>query len=567
MRYRTCRTNLKAAFSKYLTGAITFQQYLKRTPSCLGQALEYLPCNTHACGLAWSQWEAWTACSKTCGFGGQQARLRTCKLESSNLELPTGQLEKGKLAIELFLKTYSKCNGNGLESRKCSVKVCPATVVKKKVNLLERLKPRMEGFEISKAGTFDWVDFMMIQTLSNDINFDLSAVVELNLSEKDVQWSAHLLNPNSAQFAKEQSSLMGRVSDDEDFLAILIDFAETEENRNTARLLIRASEEDLKWRQAEVENGFNIKLRESLEEKGFNVGEIAVESATSTLNFCTFFTESESKNVEPLCGNGGSCFTRAKGMICRCPIEFYGAKCQHQRFAVPPKPEFLTVVANFNEILIKWLPVFEDSSSNTVIESLTISVGSESFSISDHNTKELKKSIESNTEVEVKIRVIYKNGIITESESYAIRSAPKLETPEILERFSQLVKLKFGEDSPVERFTVMRTNKKKQGKDRYSQPIYEGRSSELEVTPEISFPSGRDITLAIQGQTEFGLTDIKEISIRIKHAAPLFLEDKIKVGITKIELFWKQEMDEEDTSVSLLLHMLIAKTFLFALIH
>ncbi|CAG5114416.1 Oidioi.mRNA.OKI2018_I69.chrUn_2.g17231.t1.cds [Oikopleura dioica] len=239
-------------------------------------------------------------------------------------------------------------------------------------------------------------------------------------------------------------------------------------------------------------------------------------------------------------------------MICRCPIEFYGAKCQHQRFALPSKPEFLTVVANFNEIIIKWLPIFEDSSSNTVIESLKVSIGSDVYSISDFNSNQLKKSIAPDTEVELKIHVIYKNGIMAESEVYNIRSAPELQKPEILERLSNIVKMKFGDDSLVERYTVMRTYKKRIGKDRYSAPIFEGRSGEMNVVPQIAFPSGRDVTLAIQGQTEFGLTNIKEVTIRIKHAAPLFIAEKIKVGITKVELYWKQEMDEEDASVSML---------------
>ena len=74
----------------------------------------------------------------------------------------------------------------------------------------------------------------------------------------------------------------------------------------------------------------------------------------------------------------------------------------------------------------------------------------------------------------------------------------------------------------------------------------------MNIVPQTWFSSGRDVTLAIQGQTEFGLTNIKEVTIRIKHAAPLFIAEKIKVGITKVELYWKQEMDEEDASVSML---------------
>ena len=101
-RARTCRTNVADGFAKYVTQQISFEEYLRLTPQCIGDAFEHRGCNEHTCGAEWTQWSSWAPCSLSCGWNGIQSRHRDCVTENA---ATTFNFLTSNLALDAYLGT------------------------------------------------------------------------------------------------------------------------------------------------------------------------------------------------------------------------------------------------------------------------------------------------------------------------------------------------------------------------------------------------------------------------------------------------------------------------------
>ncbi|XP_040264776.1 hemicentin-1 isoform X1 [Bufo bufo] len=75
--------------------------------ACLGKAVDTIVCNTEPCPVdgIWSSWQAWGACSKTCGKG-TQTRMRVCNNPPPSFD-------------------GSPCEGQDTQTQICSDRQCP----------------------------------------------------------------------------------------------------------------------------------------------------------------------------------------------------------------------------------------------------------------------------------------------------------------------------------------------------------------------------------------------------------------------------------------------------------
>ncbi|CAJ0917991.1 unnamed protein product [Ranitomeya imitator] len=80
--------------------------------SCLGKAVDTIVCSTEPCPVngIWSSWQAWGACSKTCGKGTHR-RVRVCNNPPPSFD-------------------GSSCEGQDVQTQICLDRHCPGTVTK-----------------------------------------------------------------------------------------------------------------------------------------------------------------------------------------------------------------------------------------------------------------------------------------------------------------------------------------------------------------------------------------------------------------------------------------------------
>jgi hypothetical protein len=202
-RARSCKTDTKDGFRRYLAGEFSFKRYLELTPMCTGEAFEHRVCNRHICGASWSPWMSWSECSKSCGFGGQQARHRDCSVES-----PTSKQAflTSNVPLDQYLKSYAKCVGIRNENRKCSSRVCAITdsgISYSPIDgkTLETVKEKPEG-----SNWVDWVSgLLMFQKVTENVDYTISVKATANFVA--FSWSNHLKNPTSPMFQMASNEL------------------------------------------------------------------------------------------------------------------------------------------------------------------------------------------------------------------------------------------------------------------------------------------------------------------------------------------------------------------------
>lgn len=109
METKSCRKMAKRFFLKVYSDKKGNE--ISKRNCVLGLLLLCFPFSVHG---SWSFWSTWTPCSKTCGVGFQK-RVRDCKNPAP--------VNGGK-----------PCKGVPIETKQCSVQLCPGLDIYKRIN-------------------------------------------------------------------------------------------------------------------------------------------------------------------------------------------------------------------------------------------------------------------------------------------------------------------------------------------------------------------------------------------------------------------------------------------------